>query len=126
MEANKDSVACVGFPSPAANYMEEPLDLNEYLVKHPAATFFVRVTGDAMIGAGIHSGDILVVDRSLKPGENRVVVAVVNGQFMVRRMGRAQRKPCLVPENDNYQPIEINEGSDIEIWGVATTVIHPL
>ena len=126
METNKDSAVCVGFPSPAANYVEEPLDLNEYLVKHPSATFFVRVSGDAMVEAGIHSGDILIVDRSLKSANNKVVVAVVNGQFMVRRMRTIQGKLRLAPENDNYRPIDVNEGTDVEIWGVATTVIHPL
>ena len=95
MEAKKDSVDCVGFPSPAANYMEDTLDLNEYLVKHPSATFFVRVAGEAMIEAGIHSEDILIVDRSLEPVENKVVIAVVNGQFMVRRMRIIQGKRCL-------------------------------
>lgn len=126
MEAKKDSVDCVGFPSPAANYMEDTLDLNEYLVKHPSATFFVRVTGEAMIEAGIHSGDILIVDRSLEPVENKVVIAVVNGQFMVRRVRIIQGKCCLAPENDNYQPLGLDKGTDVEIWGVVTNVIHPL
>ena len=126
MEAKKDSVTCVGFPSPAANYMEDTLDLNEYLIKHPSATFFVRVAGEAMIEAGIHSGDVLIVDRSLAPVENKVVIAVVSGQFMVRRVGIVQGKRCLVPENDNYQPIELDKETDIEIWGVVTNVIHPL
>jgi len=126
MEAKKDSVACVGFPSPAANYMEEALDLNEYLIKHPSATFFVRVAGEAMIEAGIHSGDILIVDRSLEPVENKVVIAVVNGQFIVRRVCIIRGKRCLAPENDNYQSIELDKETDIEIWGVVTNVVHPL
>ena len=127
MEAKKDSVDCVGFPSPAANYMEGTLDLNEYLVKHPSATFFVRVTGEAMIEAGIHSGDILIVDRSLEPADNKVVIAVVNGQLMVRRVRIIQGRRCLAPENDNYQPLELGDkGTDVEIWGVVTNVIHPL
>jgi DNA polymerase V len=124
VETNKDSVICVGFPSPAANYMEETLDLNEYLIKHPSATFFVRVTGDAMIEAGIHSGDVLIVDRSLEPADNKVVIAVVNGQFMVRRVRIVQGKLCLVPED---RPLELDDkGTDVEIWGVVTNVIHPL
>jgi len=123
MEAKKDSVDCVGFPSPAANYMEDTLDLNEYLVKHPSATFFVRVAGEAMIEAGIHSGDILIVDRSLEPVENKVVIAVVNGQFTVRRVRIIQGKLCLASEN---RPLELNKGTDVEIWGVVTNVIHPL
>jgi len=119
-------VACVGFPSPAANYMEDTLDLNEHLIKHPSATFFVRVAGEAMIEAGVHSGDILIVDRSLAPVENKVVIAVVNGQLMVRRVCIIWGKRWLVPENDNYQPIELGRETDIEIWGVVTNVIHPL
>lgn len=126
MEANKNSVTCVGFPSPANNYMEKSLDLNEYLVKHPAATFFVRATGDAMIEGGIHSGDILIVDRSLKPTDNKVVIAVVDGEFTIRRVRTVQGKPYLVPGNNDYQPIELDEGTDVEIWGVATSVIHLL
>ena len=124
MEAKKDSVDCVGFPSPAANYMEGTLDLNEYLVKHPSATFFVRVAGEAMIEAGIHSGDILIVDRSLEPVDNKVVIAVVNGQLMVRQMRIIQGKLCLASEN---QPLELDDkGTDVEVWGVVTNVIHPL
>ncbi len=110
MEVKKDLVACVGFPSPAANYMEDTLDLNEHLIKHPSATFFVRVAGEAMIEAGVHSGDILIVDR----------------QLMVRRVCIIRGKRWLVPENDNYQPIELGRETDIEIWGVVTNVIHPL
>lgn len=126
MEAKKDSVDCVGFPSPAAPYMEGPLDLNEYLIKHPAATFFVRVNGDAMIGAGIHHEDILIVDRSLKPTDNKVVIAIIDGEFIVRRLCTNRGRFSLLPDNPNYQPIKIDEGTELEIWGVVTTVIHPL
>jgi DNA polymerase V len=126
MEVKKDSVDCVGFPSPAAPYMEGPLDLNEHLIKHSAATFFVRVNGDAMIGAGMHHGDILIVDRSLKPTDNKVIIAVINGEFIVRRLRTKQGRFSLLAENANYPPIEIEEGTELEIWGVVTTVIHHL
>ena len=113
-----------GFPSPADDYLEGNLDLNKYLIKHPVATYFVRVTGDSMIGAGIHSGDILIVDRSLEPTNRRVVIAVVNGELTVKRLIRKHNKVILMPENDRYKPIEIQNETDLEIWGVVTSVIH--
>lgn len=115
-----------GFPSPADDYMEDRLDLNRYLVKHPAATFFVRASGDSMRGAGIRSGDILVVDRSLEPGNNSVVIAVINGELTVKRIMKSREKLFLIPENESYRPIEIRDGMDFEVWGVVTTVIHAL
>ena len=115
-----------GYPSPADDYMEDRLDLNRHLIKHPAATFFVRASGDSMIGAGIHSGDILVVDRSLEPGNNTVVIAAINGDLTVKRFMKTGGKLLLVPDNSRYRPIEIRDGMDFEVWGVATTVIHAL
>ena len=115
-----------GFPSPADDYLEGKLDLNRHLIKHPAATFFVRVTGDSMIGAGIHSGDLLVVDRSLEPADKNVVVAVVDGELTVKRLFKQNGVLRLLPENLNYQPIEITAQQTIEIWGVVTSVIHAL
>ena len=115
-----------GFPSPADDYLEGQLDLNEYLVHHPAATFFVRVSGDSMIGAGIHSGDILIVDRSVEPKDKKVVIAVVDGELTVKRLMRRKGEVVLMPENDKYQPINIAGDMDLEIWGVVTNVIHPL
>ncbi|MBN2857978.1 MAG: translesion error-prone DNA polymerase V autoproteolytic subunit [Candidatus Delongbacteria bacterium] len=115
-----------GFPSPASDYMEKALDLNEYLIKNPSATFFVEITGDSMTGAGIHSGDILIVDRSLEAKHNRIVVAVINGDFTVKRLSWQKGKIRLIPENPAYDPIEIKEGTEFEIWGVATSVIHRL
>ena len=115
-----------GFPSPADDYLEGPLDLNKHLIRHPAATFFVRVTGDSMIGAGIHSGDMLVVDRALEPVDKRVVIAVVNGELTVKRLCRQNDRLVLIPENDEYEPILIEKETDYEIWGVVTSVIHPL
>ena len=115
-----------GFPSPADDYLEGKLDLNRHLIKHPAATFFVRVTGDSMIGAGIHSGDLLVVDRSLEPTDRNVVVAVLDGELTVKRLFKQNGVLRLLPENLNYQPIEITAQQTIEIWGVVTSVIHSL
>ena len=113
-----------GFPSPADDYLEGALDLNEYLIKHKAATFFVRVTGDSMIGAGIHDGDLLVVDRALEVRDKSVVVAVVNGEFTVKRIKKEHGRVWLLPENNNYPPLEMQEGAELEVWGVVTNVIH--
>jgi DNA polymerase V len=115
-----------GFPSPAEDYIESRLDLNRYLIKHPAATFFVRVTGDSMIGAGIHSGDILIVDRSLEPADKKVVIAVVDGNLTVKRIRLTDTAVFLVPENGEYPPIRLDMGMNVEIWGVVTNVIHPV
>lgn len=113
-----------GFPSPADDYLDKKLDLNEHLIKHPASTFFVKVKGDSMIKAGINSGDILVVDRSLEPKDKKIVVAILNGDFTVKRVQKMKNKLYLVSENDDYQPIEIKDEADFEIWGVVAHVIH--
>ena len=115
-----------GFPSPAEDYMEGKLDLNKHLIKHPAATFFVRVTGDSMIDAGIHPGDILIVDRALEPADKKVVIAVIEGELTVKRIRMTEGKIFLVPENEKYPPMKIEAETNFEIWGVVTTVIHPL
>lgn len=112
-----------GFPSPADDYLEGKLDLNQHLIKHPAATYFVRVTGDSMLGAGIHSGDLLVVDRSLEPADNSVVIAIVDGELTVKRLCTRQGKLWLLPDNDKYLPVEVREDS-LQVWGVVTHVIH--
>ena len=115
-----------GFPSPADDYLEGKLDLNRHLIKHPAATFFVRVTGDSMIGAGIHSGDLLVVDRSLEPADKHVVVAVLDGELTVKRLFKQHGVLRLLSENLRYAPIEITAQHTFEIWGIVTNVIHAL
>ena len=115
-----------GFPSPAADYLEGNLDLNEYLIKHPAATIFVRAPDDSMIKAGIFPGDILIVDISIKPTDKKVVIALIDGGLGVRRISKIKGKVFLVPENENYKPIQIDPETDCEIWGVVTNVIHPL
>ena len=115
-----------GFPSPAEDYIEGKLDLNQYLIKHPAATFFVKVTGNSMIDAGIHPGDIVIVDRALEAVDNKVVIAVINGELTVKRLRKIKGDIFLVPENSNYQAIQIKDGMSFEIWGVVTNVIHAL
>ena len=113
-----------GFPSPADDFLDKKLDLNEFLIKHPAATFFVKVKGDSMVNGGIHSGDILVVDRSAEPKNNKIVVAVINGDFTVKRVQKRGVKLFLVAENPDFPPIEVSESAEFEIWGVVLHVIH--
>ncbi len=120
------SIMKAGFPSPADDYVESKLDFNEYLVKHPSATFCVRVTGDSMKNAGINSGDLLVVDRAVTPRDNKIIVAILNGEFTVKRMAKNKNGLFLIPENPNYEPIEIKGEMDFEVWGVVTHVIHDL
>ena len=115
-----------GFPSPADDYQEGALDLNEHLVNQPAATFFVRARGDSMEGAGIHDGDLLVVDRSLEAKAGRVVIAALNGELTVKRLARTEGRLRLEAENPAYGPIEFNDGDDVHLWGVVTNVIHAL
>jgi DNA polymerase V len=113
-----------GFPSPAQDYIEGKLDLNEYMVAHPAATFFVRVDGYSMVGAGIQPDDILVVDRSLDATHNRIVIAIVDGELTVKRLKIEAKEYFLMPESEDYPSIHIHEGMDFAIWGVVTYVIH--
>jgi DNA polymerase V len=113
-----------GFPSPAEGYMEESLDLNEILVRHPAATFFVRVRGNSMSEANIFSGDVLVIDRSLEPKNRDIILAVLNGEFTVKRVLKRGKSLFLLPENPSYPPIEVQEGEEFQVWGVVTYVIH--
>lgn len=113
-----------GFPSPAEDFIESSLDLNKLMVVHPAATFFVRTSGDSMVGAGIFSGDILVVDRSIAPTSGKIVVAVLNGEFTVKRLLKKARSLFLVPECPHLQPIKIEKEWDFQVWGVVTYVIH--
>lgn len=115
-----------GFPSSAENFIQQPLDLNDLVIKHATSTFFVKVIGDSMIDAGIRSNDILIVDRSLTPTNNKVVVVRINDEFTVKRIQFTADKIMLLADNDNYKPIEITKSTDFEIWGVVTFVIHQL
>ncbi|NLB55125.1 MAG: translesion error-prone DNA polymerase V autoproteolytic subunit [Lentisphaerae bacterium] len=115
-----------GFPSPASDYEEGKLDLNKHLIKNPAATFFVRVSGSSMVGAGINDGDLLVVDRSLEPRNGNVVIAVIDGDLTLKRIRIRGKKIILEPENSNYEPQEISENCDFQVWGVVTNVVHEL
>jgi DNA polymerase V len=111
-----------GFPSPADDYTDGQLDLNELLIQRPEATFFVRVEGDSMVGAGIHSGDLLIVDRSAEATGGEVVVAAIDGELTVKRVCRRDGALWLVAENDAYPPIEVT--TELVIWGVVEHVIH--
>lgn len=113
-----------GFPSSADDYIEQKLDLNQLMVANPAATFFLRVEGDSMNGAGIQSGDLLVVDRSLKAYSGKIIVAILNGEFTVKRLLIQNEKMRLIAENPLYPNIEISEDIQFEVWGVVTYVIH--
>ncbi|MFJ1268335.1 LexA family protein [Legionella lytica] len=113
-----------GFPSPGDDYIERYLDLNQQLIKHPAATFIVIATGDSMTDAGIHSGDMLVVDKSLEAQNGAIVIAALNGELTVKRLSKAFNKVQLLPANPRYKAIDITEGQDLVIWGVVTHVIH--
>jgi DNA polymerase V len=114
-----DSAIPAGFPSPSDG-CHETFDLVSHIVRHPAATFFMRVAGDSMTGAGIFDGDLLVVDRSLEASPGDIVVAVLNGEFTIKRLRRNGSSIELVPENPKYRKITLSEGMDLEIWGVVT------
>lgn len=113
-----------GFPSPAADDIEMHLDLNAHLIKHPAATFFVIASGDSMTNAGIRSGDMLIVDKSIDAIHGKIVIAAIDGELTVKRLSRQNGCVQLLPENDAYLPIDITEQQDLVIWGVVTHVIH--
>ncbi len=115
-----------GFPSPADDYMEGALDLNEHIIKHPSATYFVKASGDSMIGAGIFNGDLLIVDRSLEALSGKVVIAEVDGQLTVKRLLKLNDSFSLQSENSSYPPIDLQEGNEVIVWGVVTHVIHDL
>ena len=115
-----------GFPSPADDYVDVGIDLNDQLIRHPTSTFFLRVSGDSMNGAGIHDGDLLVVDRSLDPRPGRVVVAVLDGGFTLKRLMRHQGRLRLEAANPSYPPLDLQSCDDAQIWGVAIHVIQPL
>jgi DNA polymerase V len=113
-----------GFPSPAQDYIEETLDLNEFLITHPSATFFLRVEGFSMINAGIFPGDILIVDRSLEAAHKKIVIAIVDGEMTVKRLWREKDKWYLMPENPEFPMVEITSDMEFIIWGVVVYSLH--
>jgi DNA polymerase V len=118
------SSVSAGFPSPADDYIESLLDLNEYLIKNSAATFLVRAKGESMLHAGISSGDILIVDKSITPTHGKIVIAAIDGELTVKRLYQKEGVIKLQPDNPDYNDIDINAFSDSVIWGVVTSVIH--
>ena len=114
-----ESVIPAGFPSPADDF-HETFDIVSHIVKHPTATFFMRVAGDSMTGAGIFDGDLVVVDRSLEAVSGDIVVAIIDGEFTIKRFRRSGSTVELVPENAKYRKITLHEGMELEIWGVVT------
>ncbi len=115
-----------GFPSPAEDYLDKQLNLHTHIVKHEAATFFLRAHGLSMINAGIHDGDLLVVDRSIAAEHNRIVIAALDGELTVKRLVRRRDSVLLVPENPDFPEIDITEREHVHIWGVVTYVVHKL
>ena len=115
-----------GFPSPADDYVAESLDLNEHLMPRKEASYLLTVSGESMIGVGIHDGDLLVVDRSLTPVNGKVVIAILDGQFTVKTLEKKRDKIRLLPANPDFEPIEIKDEQELQIWGVVTNVIHGL
>lgn len=115
-----------GFPSPAADFDESKISLDNVLVKNKEATFYAKVSGNSMIGAGIDDGDILVIDRSLEPQNNKIAICFIDGEFTVKRIKIEDENVFLMPENKNYKPIQIAEENDLIIWGIVTYVIKSL
>ena len=113
-----------GFPSPADDHLERGIDLNEELIRNPAATFMVRVKGDSMRDAGIHAGDVLIVDKSLSPSDRKIVVAMIDGNFTLKRFRNRNGRVTLEAENPDFQPIEVMDGQELTIFGVVTYIIH--
>ena len=119
--------ATAGFPSPAESYIEENLDIGKYLVNNIESTFFVRISGDSMINVGIYNNDIMVVDKSLTPKNQSIVVASLNGELVIKKFLKDKQGKCyLKSENENYPKIILDSKMEATIWGVATYVIHNL
>jgi DNA polymerase V len=121
-----DYTVGAGFPSPSADYVEGRVDLNVLLIKRPSATFLVRISGNSMVRAGIHSGDIVICDRSIRPTGGRVVVAVLEGELVVKRLLTDQTGTWLISDADGFERTPVREDSAFEIWGVVTYCLHNL
>jgi DNA polymerase V len=112
-----------GFPSPADDFKETRISLDRELVKNKEATFYARVSGDSMVGAGLDDGDLLVIDRSKNPENGKIAICLVDGEFTVKRIKKDKKKLYLMPENKKYKPIELKEENELIIWGVVEYVI---
>ncbi|MDY7579942.1 translesion error-prone DNA polymerase V autoproteolytic subunit [Herbaspirillum sp. RTI4] len=121
-----DAAVCAGFPSPAADFAQQRINLNDYLLLNEQASFMFRVSGDSMCGIGIYSGDILIVDRSIVSAHNHIVLAIVDEEFTVKRLFRRGAVLKLLPENPAFSAIEFKEGQELRIWGVVTFNLHRL
>ena len=119
-----ESGVSAGFPSPADDYLDLPIDLNEFLIKHPTATFYVRVKGNSMEGAGIRNGDLLIVDRAEEPRNKSIVLGIIDGEFTVKRIKKKGSDLYLMPDNPEFKPIKINDNMNFQVWGVVTYVVH--
>lgn len=115
-----------GFPSPAGDFKQERISLDKELIKNKEATFFARVSGESMINAGLEDGDLIVIDRSLEPTNNKIAVCFIDGEFTVKRLQVKKNKIWLNPENTNYKAIEVKENNELIIWGIVTNVIKKL
>lgn len=115
-----------GYPSPGEDHIDEMIDMNSLLVRNPATTFCVRVTGLSMIDAGIYEGDVLLVDSSIQPSSGKIIVVAIDGMLTVKRLGQIDGRPYLLPENPDFDPIPITEESDVRVWGVATNILRSL
>ncbi len=113
-----------GFPSPAQDFIEDVIDLNSLLIKHPSSTFLLKVKGISMEGASIFDGSHILVDTSLRPSNNDIGVCIIDGEFTLKRLSVDKDKLYLMPENKLYKPIEIKEGNDFSIWGIVTYIFN--
>jgi DNA polymerase V len=112
-----------GFPSPADDHIQGRLSLDEHLIQHKEATFFVRAKGSSMVGAGIFDGDLLVVDKSLEPSSGNIVIAIIDGELTVKRLIQHNGSVILKPENPRFKAIELKDGQELQVWGVVTSTI---
>ncbi|MEI7441920.1 MAG: translesion error-prone DNA polymerase V autoproteolytic subunit, partial [bacterium] len=118
------SLVPAGFPSPADEYLDRDIKLDDLLIKNKSSTFFIRVTGHSMKDAGILNDDLLIIDRSLKATEGSIILAIVDGEFTIKRLHFSKGQTFLLPENSQYEPIEIKDSMSFEVWGVVAHAIH--
>ena len=115
-----------GFPSPAEDYTEPVLDLNRYVIKNPASTFYARISGDSMVGVGIQDGDIVVIDKSLEPANDQIAVCFIDGEFTLKRIHTENGRLFLMPHHPNFPSIEITEENNFQVWGIVTYIIKKM